>query len=151
MRHHYTPIRMSKCNHSDDSKCWHRLWTNKSLIRCRWDLKMAHGHSGNQSGNFLRSKHAITNHFSHWTPVQRNEELHTSTCSRFIGNSTKLETTMLSFSRWMVKVYRILLSNRTQWGGWISRGAAGWRKPTLGYIWGCIGFPLYNILEIIKL
>ena len=152
---------LSKCQkkkHSDDIKCWHGWWkTNHSYIASR--NRKWYSHSGSQSGSVLRSKHAIITQFSNWTPGQRDEELHTNMCSGFTCNRTKLEIALLSFNSWTVRQnmyteYCSAIKKRTvlidTLMGWVARGRRG-KKAYLDYLWGCTGFPLYNILEITKL
>ena len=44
MRYHYTPIRMAKIQHTDDSKCWQGCEATEALIHCWWEGRMVQPH-----------------------------------------------------------------------------------------------------------
>ena len=40
MKYSYTPIRMPKIQHTDNTKCWQGWGTTETLIHCWWECKM---------------------------------------------------------------------------------------------------------------
>ena len=123
------PIRGAKIKKTDHTRCW---WCGGpgTLICCWWEIKCC-----NILENSLTVSYKVKWTLTMWSSQSKasylpkrkestcpHKDLYTNVHSSFVCNGPKLETTQISFSRWMdihswvVYPYNgILLSNKKEW------------------------------------
>ena len=115
MRYHCTPISMVKIQNTDNTKCWWKCGTTRTLIRCLWESEMVHP-LWKTGWGFLTKLNSLTIQSSNHTPgclpkgvdnLCPHKKLHMDVYSSFIHNCLNLEATKMSISRWMDKLWYI--------------------------------------------
>lgn len=108
-----------KIQNTDYINCWQGCGATGTVIPCQWECKVEATSRDSLAGSY-KAKHGITTWPSKCAPEYLPEEVknyvHTKSCtqiiySSFIHNCAKLETTKMSFNRWIAKQTTICPDN----------------------------------------